>query len=151
MAVYIDDITDSLVSRIKTIDDFKDSNDIPQVGLMVGGTEADRFVRQLTPPFAWIIYTGDNVIEPAIQDPYNCISQVLPIYDVRIVTKKEDENKIITEELTLLHRVVEAVMGQEAVPGSNWQYLGQRLLNMEGRFVWNQQYTVLTTLGNPSG
>lgn len=138
--INIGTITQSLIDEIKTVTEYNN-----QVGLMVGGTEFDRFNRDLPPPSAWVVYVGDALVEDS--DLYSCTQQIRLLFDVRIITDKTSEADIIAEQLPLLHETVEAVLGKEPIPGSNWSYDGQRLINIEGRMVWNQQYSILTVLG----
>lgn len=133
-------IAQSLVDRIKTVPEFEN-----KVGFMIGGTQNDKFNRDLQAPSAWVVYVGDQIEEEP--DMYSCKEKIRLLFDVRIVVAKISEEDIITEQLPLLHETVEAVLGQEPVPGGHWSYDGQGLITMESRLVWNQRYSITTILG----
>jgi hypothetical protein len=129
-----------IIQRIKTVPQLGG-----RVGFTIGGTESDPFNRNLTLPYAWVLYTGDV---PQTEPRYStsCVSQITLQYVVLIATNKGTDYDYINTHLPLLHDVVAAVAGGEPVAGSRWLYLGQSLTNIEGRMVWQQQFTINTTI-----
>lgn len=140
--IEIASIAQSLVDRIKTVPAYEG-----KVGFMIGGNPAnDRFTRDLPPPSVFVVFVGENLEEEA--GLYSCRQKVRLNFDVRIVVGVDSESDLINVQLPLLHETVEAVLGQEPVPGGHWSYDGSQLVAMDSRWVWNQRYSITTMLGN---
>lgn len=141
--INVNTIAQSLVDRIKTVAAYEG-----KVGFMIGGSATnDRFSRDLPPPSAWVVYVGDQLDEEP--DMYSCQQKIRLNFDVRIVVGITSEDDIINVQLPLLHETVEAVLGQEPIPGGHWSYDGQGLITMDSRLVWSQRYSITTMLGGP--
>ena len=128
-----------LVSRIKAIPEFGN-----QVGFTVGGQDIDPFNEKLEPPFAWIIYVGDDI---ASENPQRQNCTVLRLnYIVKVaIDYSQNQVKLIDTDLPILHTIPFNVSGKapSGLPASYWRYGGQTLDALEpDRLVWAQRYSI---------
>lgn len=131
-------ITQHLVDQIKTITTFTG-----RVGVRVGGGSYDPINRDLPRPAAWVVYTGDTIVDGNELNP--CPQVIKLNYSVMILVDYDVD--LILTHLPLIHEVVSVVNGSEAIPGSKWFYEGQTLDELEGgRMVWQQNYSVRTSV-----
>lgn len=138
IGLYLEDI----IERIKSVTDLND-----KVGNVVGLTDIDAMNRHEQPPFVWVWYIGDD---PDQQTGYanRCVTKVTSRFIVQVVIDRGNEQEQINTHLPLLHEIVAAVAGGEPQKGVYWLYGGQNLVSIDHRCVWQQQYSVETTIQN---
>ncbi len=111
--------------------------------MRVGGGSYDPINRDLTRPAAWVVYTGDTIVDGIEINP--CPEIIKLNFSVMLLVDY-DESLILTH-LPLLHEVASLVTGSEPIAGSKWFYEGQILDELEGgRMVWQQNYSTRITI-----
>ena len=140
MEMSIEVIAADIVARLRAITELK------TVGFTVGSQEMDPYNRDIPHPSAWVIYTGDDLVDEggdlnhcSIFIKYNFVVKVIDDWDT-------DENALLTQRLPLLHTIATAINGNTAMTGSNWLYEGQGLEELDGRMVWAQSYSIKVSL-----
>lgn len=135
MTASISTIAGDIVTRIKTISSFGG-----RVGLAVGGQDVDTTNVDLPRPAVWVVYVGDEVMSANEISP--CREVIKLNFVVKVLVDYDNEAKLISTHLPLLHTVVSTVKGNSPIAGSKWVYEGQSLEELTPeRMVWVQNYS----------
>ncbi len=130
-------------------------------GLSIGGKAQDPGLLKKAPPFAWVLYGGEQPGE----SPYGTSSQggsgivpdqeeMLSTFRVVVYVPYTSDADLLDTQLPLLESVALAVKasvttgplgGIEAPNGYRWRYVGQKLaLVYADRLGYEQHYTLQT-------
>ena len=133
-------ITQDLVDRVKSVASFTG-----RVGLALGGQEHDPMNRELTQPFAWVVFIGDDVVDTTFNA---CLETIKLNFVVKVVIDYDTEQSLVTTHFPLLYEVVTTVKGNEpANVGKNWLYEGQTMEALDAdRMVWAQRYSFVVAV-----
>lgn len=118
-----------------------------RVGFTAGGKPGDPTMRKAQLPFAWPVYTGD-----VPRTGQNNISTTPVTHEViiNVAVAYKDENSMNMISYPALQEVIEYATGTPigSIKGfcARWSYLGQALVEIDDRLVYQQRYSVQGTL-----
>jgi hypothetical protein len=140
------DITQDIVTKIKAISTNPFGTAPKRVGLAAGAKGIDPMMEQVTYPAAWVIYVGDESLDPNLEG--TCGANIKMNFIVKVLMDYGTEADLISGNFPLLEQVINGIHGQDGPLGAKrWKYEGQTLDELTGnRMIFDQRYSIVTIL-----
>lgn len=147
--MVLNNLAQDLITKVKQIPGYQN-----RVGFAVGGRDIDPINRNLTLPFAWIIYMGN---QPEQLQPGNnqyCKELLRYSFIVKIATKNANSTTNITGDMLLQTylpilddtcKIIKST-SPDTYNGNKWRFEGEQLVEMDAeRLVFDQVYSILVS------